>query len=413
MYYGWVIVAVACFCYGFGISPAYYSWGQFFKQVELELGYSRSDLGWMFGIFTFLYSAVSPLTGMLQNRFGIRNVMVSGSLLAAAGFLVTSQTHGKLGFLIGFSIMGGLGIGLSTIIPCQTLGQNWFLKRRALALALILSAGGAVAPLVTRADGWIMGTGEGGWRTGWLIVAGCSVFVAMVAFFFVRDNPEDMGLHRDNLDHDPEVAAETNGEAQWTAMEALKTKQFFFMVLAGIAYAVPWGVVISQGSRHLDDVGVAAGVMGMVGVFSIGGRLSSILGDKISPQLIAAVALVLEGIGVAGFYFVRDETFAYTCLFLIGLGFGATYVAIPQIFSDFFGRKAFATTAGVRILITGVFNGLGPWITGLFYDELGSYFIPFMALSVICFIGAVASALSKHPGTPKKPAEEVEMQEAA
>ena len=96
VYYGWVIVAVTCYCYGFGISPAYYSWGQFFKQVEIELGYTRADLGWMFGIFVFLYSAVSPLTGVLQNRYGIRNLMVVGSLMAAAGFLVTSQTHGKL-----------------------------------------------------------------------------------------------------------------------------------------------------------------------------------------------------------------------------------------------------------------------------------------------------------------------------
>jgi len=418
IFYGWIVVGAACFCYGLGISPAYYGFPTFADDIIETLNFSREDYGSIFGLFVFLYSAASPLAGLLQSKIGIRNTMVAGALLAAAGFLVVSQAHDKTGFFIGFSVLGGLGVGLSTIVPTQTLGQNWFLKRRATAIALIMCAGGIVGPGVTLSAQWTMDNLAGGWRTGLMGMSAVSIVVAIVAFFFIKDKPEDIGLHRDGADEDPaaaESAVDTNNE--WTPGRALRTKQFWFMVVAGIAYAVPWGVAISHGKLHMQDKGmevvVAAAIIGIAGWFSIVGRLSGVIGDKISPQKVAAVALVLEGIGMAGFYFVQNKLFGYSCIFLIGVGFGATYISIPVIFSDFFGRKAFATTAGVRILITGVFNGLGPKLAGRMYDQYESYFIPFMTLSVICFVGAVAAALSKHPGPPNRPAEEVEMEKAA
>jgi MFS family permease len=411
LFQGWKIVAAACFCYGFGISPAYYSWGFYFPELEAELGYSRTDLGWVFGVFTFLYSAIGPVGGFLQNRIGIRNTMILGAVMAAVGFVIVSQAHTKPAFLIGFSILGGCGVGLSTILPCQTLGQNWFLKRRALAIALIMSSGGFVAPFITKTDEWVIQNIGYGWRAGWLIIAAVSVLTAIVAYFFIRDTPESVGQHRDGVDGNDAAAVQAAAhDPGWTGWQALRTKQFFLITVAGIAYATPWGVVISHGRSHLTDNGLElsaiAAVMGMVGWFSIGGRLSGMLGDRISPQSIVSLALVLEGIGVAGFYFVEDKAFAYASLFLLGLGFGATYVSIPVIFSQYFGRKAFGTTAGVRIMITGVFNGLGPFVAGAFYDRVGSYFIPFMGLTALCFLGAFTAAISTSPGDPPNPARE-------
>ena len=139
--------------------------------------------------------------------------------------------------------------------------------------------------------------------------------------------------------------------------------------------------------------------MGSLALVSILGRLTGILGDKLNPRYVIIVGLALEGVGTAGFFYADTKAFAYFCLLLIGIGFGATYISIPVVFSDFFGRKAFGTTAGTRMLITGVFNGLGPYVTGLIADRTNSYFIPFMALALLCFIGSFAAAICTHPGT--------------
>ncbi|MFP6583213.1 MAG: MFS transporter, partial [Candidatus Hydrogenedentota bacterium] len=405
---GWKIVAVAFVCYGFGISPAYYSWGFYFPELSVELGYTKADLGLVFGLFTFLYSAVGPIVGFLQNRIGIRTVMTLGSFLAAIGFIIVSRADTKAEFLIGFSVFGGCGIGLSTIIPTQTLGQNWFLKRRALAIAIIMCAGGIVGKIVPMVDAWVIENFDGTWRTGWVIIACVSVVVGLLAAAFVRDTPEQLGLNRDGA-ATPAPSKETTQvpieeEVSWTARQAVATRQFFLITIAGVAYATPWGVVVAHGRTHLSELGFElkdiAALMGSLALVSILGRVTGILGDRLNPRYVIIVGLALEGIGAAGFYFVDSKAFASLCLLLLGIGFGATYICIPVIFSEYFGRKAFGTTAGTRMLITGVFNGLGPFVTGLIADKTGSYFIPFMALAVLCFIGSFAAAVCTDPGPP-------------
>ena len=61
LFYGWLIVVVAWILYGFGIAPAFYSWGQFAPTLIEDLELSRADFGLIFGIFTLIYSAMGPL----------------------------------------------------------------------------------------------------------------------------------------------------------------------------------------------------------------------------------------------------------------------------------------------------------------------------------------------------------------
>ncbi|MFP6596539.1 MAG: hypothetical protein VCC01_03705, partial [Candidatus Hydrogenedentota bacterium] len=107
IFYGWYIVAVACICYGFGISPAYYSWGFYFPELQAELGFTKADLGLVFGLFTFIYSAVGPFVGILQRIIGIRACMAIGGAMAGIGFLIVGSADQKWHFLLGMSVLGG------------------------------------------------------------------------------------------------------------------------------------------------------------------------------------------------------------------------------------------------------------------------------------------------------------------
>ena len=40
VFYGWAIIPIGWVLYGFGVSPAYYSWGQFSEQLIVDLGLS-------------------------------------------------------------------------------------------------------------------------------------------------------------------------------------------------------------------------------------------------------------------------------------------------------------------------------------------------------------------------------------
>ena len=405
-FYGWALVPILFVLYGFGITPAYTGWGIFAPRVVEELGLSRGQIGLAFGIFTFLYSAVGPVVGLAQDRFGIRAIMTVGFLLSAVAFWWTGRATNVWEFYVAFGFLGGAGVGLATIIPIQTLAQHWFLKYRARVIAVIFTAGGVVGFFFPAIDRYMLE--NYGWREGWLLIAGVSATLAVIAWLLVRDTPEQLGQMPDGRSTDPseEPLAAVSYETvrTWTAQEAIWTRQFLLLVLAGVAYAVPWGVVSAHGSLLWKDQGYSVAVftslMGAMSFASIFGRLSGGLGDWFSPQMVLCGALVLESAGVATILTADVPMASYVGVALTGLGFGAAYISVPVVFSDFFGRKAFATTSGVRIFITGIFNAAGPWLAGEAHDRLGSYNSPFIVLIVLALIGAAAAAIARHPGKP-------------
>jgi MFS family permease len=407
-FYGWIIIPVAWLVYGLGISPSYYSFGQFSNAFIEDLGLERSQYGLIFGIFVFLYSGVGPLVGIAQSRIGLRAVMTGGSLIAAIGFLIMSRAENVTTAIIGFSILGGAGVGFSTIIPCQTLGSNWFLKRRARAIAIIFTAGGIVGMLVPKVDQWVLTNFS--WREGWLMVAATSFFVAIMCAIFVRNTPEDVGQHRDgitpgdSLDPSDTTAPAAITADGWTAHQAIRTPQFALIVLAASAYAVPWGVIIPHGKLHLGDLGIEANaittIFSSMIFISIFGRLSASLGDFVKPQVVLGTSLLIEVTGVAGILYAQNSLMAMGAGLLVGIGFGAAYISIPVVFADYFGRQAFATTSGTRILITGIFNALGPFLAGAAFDQFESYTLAFLTLIAMGLAGALAAFTCPHPGHP-------------
>ena len=182
-FYGRVIVLVAGLCYGFGMSPMYYSWSMFAPRITADLGIDRAGIGGVFGLFNVLYQSVGLLVGLAIVRFGLRSVMAAGFCTTAAGLLFLGRADTALDCYLGFSILGGIGIGFSTIIPAQALGQNWFLSRRALVLGVIFAFGGIVGRLVAPADIWMLEHSD--WRVGWTAIAAISMTLAVIAVLLV------------------------------------------------------------------------------------------------------------------------------------------------------------------------------------------------------------------------------------
>ena len=231
--------------------------------------------------------------------------------------------------------------------------------------------------------------------------------LAIIAALLVRETPEVLGQRRDGADPDtPAAPAEQMASVadQWTAAQAIRTPQFVLMLVCGVAYSVPWNTVVPHLTLHMMDVGhpeaVAIGFVGTMALISIGGRLMGAVGDWIPPQYALSVALALEGLGAGGLLLAADTTLATLAIAMIALGFGMAYISTPVVFSHFFGRQAFSVTTGIRMTITGVFSGLGPWLAGLAFDANGSYTVPFIGLMMVGFAGAASAAAMRHPGAP-------------
>lgn len=397
-FYGWVMLGVAGVCYSFGISPVFYGWGIFVLSMTEDLGIDRSDVGGVFGFFNVMSQGVSVIVGVGIARLGLRPIMAVGFLVTSLGMLYLVGAESAVDCYVGFSLLGGIGVGMSTIIPCQTLAQNWFLRRRALAIAFVFTAGAIVGSLVPATGLYIVSHAD--WREGWLVIAGVSGILSVLAVLFVIDRPEKIGQ---TLDGDSSSVPVTK-ISEWSALQAIKTRQFALLVGCGVAYTATWSALVPHLALHFDDMGYSMGMAGafisvMVLLSSIG-RLIGAVGDWLPPQYVLAVALAIEGLG-AGMVLAADNAiFASLAVAFVGLGFGVAYVSVPVVFSFFFGRNAFAVTSGLRLTVTAAFSGLGPWVSGEFFDATGAYTIPFLGLMVIGLGGAVCAGSLKHPGSP-------------
>ena len=404
-FYGWIALGAGAVCYGFGISPAYYGWGALAPSVARDLGLDRGDVGGVFGLFNVLHQCVGLLVGLAIARLGLRPVMAAGSAVTALGMLYVAGAESVLDCYVGFSLLAGLGVGCSTLVPCQTLAQNWFLRRRALAIGVTLTAGAVVGAGVPPAAAAI-----GDWREAWRVGAVVAVALAAVAALLVRDTPEQVGQARDGAEPKGpagDAAPPAADAREWHAAQAVRTPQFALLLACSVAYSVTWSALAAHLLLHLDDVGYAWPATGMVVsvmvLCSSGGRLLGAAGDWLPPHYVLAVALALEGLGAGLVLAPAQAGLAWVAATLVGLGFGIAYTSVPVVFSHFFGRRPFAVTAGLRLTVTGALASLGPWLSGELFDATGAYTAPFLGLMTLTLAGAACAAALRHPGAPPAP----------
>ena len=410
-FYGWPLVAVGFLFYGLGIAPAYYSWGFFAPEVIADLGITRQQVGTVFGAFTLIFALTSTLSAAVIHYFGLRMTVTVGALISALGWFLVGHAESLTHIYLSFSLLGGIGIGLSTLLPAQTLAVYWFKKFRARATAIILLGAAVVGALVTPIDALILRGGD--WRTAWFYISATSILVAIIAVVFIRNRPEDIGQHHDGEDTtvqepkgppiDQEVFLDGANtiKKRFTVLQAICTPHFLIATLADIANTVPWRVLTVHGRLHLEDLGfaptIAAAILGVrVGMSGVG-RLSGSLSDFAPPPRVMALALAVSALGVCGLLFADTPTIAYACVIFLGIGYGAAFTTIPVVLASFFGREAFAATSGVRLTITGVVGFIGPSWAGAAADSSGSYNSSLIVLTVICLTGSVMIFFCRAP----------------
>ena len=411
-FYGWTLVAVGFLVYGFGVAPGYYSWGFLAPELIAELDLTRQQIGSIFGAFTLTFALAGPLAALAIRRFGLRATVTFGALLAALGFALVSRADSVVELYLSYSLIGGIGIGLSTAFAAQTLAVYWFRRYRARAIAFMMLGAAVVGGLVTPVDAVILRHWD--WRFTWVLIAGISVLVALISATFIRNRPEDLGQHPDGREpeeaHGAEQAVDSGSKPpftpQWTAIEAIRTRHFVILTLASMANTVPWRVLSAHGRLHFEDLGftttVAAAILGVrVGVSAVG-RISGSLGDVFPPTKVMAVSLFINGVGLGGLLIADTHLVAYTCVAFLGVGYGAAYISEPVMFAHFFGRNAFVGTSGVRLVVTGIAGFVAPTLAGAAADRTGTYAHTIVVLALACLIASATIFFCRRPARPTR-----------
>ena len=391
-YYGWLVLGISFVTtlVGAGIrsSPAV-----FIHPFEAEFGWSRAAIAFAVSINLFLFGVAAPISGWLLDRYGPRRVMLICLSLLVVGVSGTTfmQTYWQLVLLWG--VLVGLAAGGVGSVLSATVANRWFVQRRGLALGILNSAGSTgqlifIPLLMTLVV-------LGGWRAGSWTLVGVAIFLLPFIFFFMRDDPAEMGLKPYGAkDAAAGPQAAPTDSADMPLAKVFRTSTFWllagsFFVCGGTANGLIGTHLIPHSIDHgIPEVTAAATVGIMGGLNFVGTIFSGWMIDRVQPRKWLALVYALRGVSLFILPFVTNFSGFFLFAVIYGLDWFASVPPTVAITADTFGKRAVARVYGWIFLSHQVGASLMAAGGGLIHDWLGSYQFAFLTGGVMALIAA-------------------------
>ena len=178
--------------------------------------------------------------------------------------------------------------------------------------------------------------------------------------------------------------------------EKIFTMDFFLIFGALLFSALVMYALMSTVTEYATSMGTSASIAGLVsGIYIFGGLCSRIYSanalERMNWKKLAIVFLSIHFLACILYFSANNVTLLLIVRFIHGLGFGASANAIVTIASAILPKKRFAEAFGYFMLGTTIAVGLGPYISGFFYDHwgaLGSFGLAtaFSAIALLCIL---------------------------
>ena len=377
---------------------------------------------------------IGPGAGILTDRLGPRIMLAAGGLISGVGFILLYFTHSYVFFLVVFIGLISLGFRGGYQNASLPAVNQWFIRKRALAMSMASTGSGIGGAVVAPLLGLMILTI--GWRPAAMISGIAVIAVVLPLSVLVKRSPEDMGLRPDGddpseaLEDVPENAAGSSStgpvgqltassrraaEADFTVKEAMKTASFWLIVLAaglrntvhsGLAFLMaPVMVWFMAGAGRGETEGLAISSL-FIGAMSLGNLLFKpiigLVGDRWSKQHLSALAMVAGSISIVA---LLNQSGA-----LWQLGVFVTLLAFAEsanpltsaIIGDFFGRRSFATLRGWQHLPDQFMSMSTPLWMALIFDNTGSFYWSLLPLVAIYALSAIFYWTLPAPNPPAR-----------
>ena len=412
-FYGWKLLAALWVVMFVNVAFIFYGAAVINTWMAADFGLDRQVLGLVFSGFILVAGLNAPLVAYLINKLGVRLTMVLGSACIFLGTLaMATVVNSGLQAIIVFGLLCGLGVISGGGLSAQSAVTYWFVRKRALALSLVMSApgiGGFVAtPLLNR----VITNADGNWRAGWYLVALLSCVSLTVAALFIRNKPESMGQVPDGIQNKASDPVDAAGQLvrtsvyrtslEWELSEVVRTRFIYLVMLCAVGFGSSYMLFLAHGIVHLQDLGhtpaAAARSLSIVtlatlmGNFLIGG-----LGDRIEPRYLLVCTLCCAAIAMFLVVNASGKYSIYPYAIFLGVGFGGSVVAMMTMISNTFGAGIYASIVGGIMAAQTLASACMPFIAGYIFDTYHSYSGVFYFQSFLCVTAALLIAFNPQP----------------
>jgi len=378
--------------------------GQPMAGIDASWTYlSNAQVATPFSLCVIMFALLMIPGGRIQDRYGPKVGATLGGLFLAAGCIIAGLMKSYIGLIIGFGVMGGIGMGIGYAAPTPA-ALKWFgPHRRGLIAGLVVGGYGGAALYIAPLAKWLIASYG---LSGSFIILGISfAVIVIVAGQLLAWPPADY------VPPAKPVAAQASGAApvrpamattDWPADEMVKTWQYYALVLLFIgttqsglliiAFAAPLATpLLGAAAWALVSFGGLVNAMGRIGTGMYSDRIGranaftvncaiSALCLFLMPHILASNSVVLLFVAVGIAYWQ----------------YGGGLALMPSYTADFFGPKNLGFNYGL------VFIGWGlgffmARLGGTIRDITGSLDWAFYISGAVLVVAVVLARVAKRP----------------
>jgi MFS family permease len=336
--------------------------------VQGEFNASRGAASLAFTMVMLGFGAGGVLTGRITDRFGIVTAIGAGIAIMGLGYIGVGYSSALWQFIL---LHFAIGLASSaTFGPLMTEASHWFDRYRGLAVTIAASGnyvGGAVWPPVLN---W--GIQSWGWRPTHIAV-GIFVSVAMTVTVMILRSQMGGAARRSHVNAPPpriDLRLSTN------ALTAI-------LGLASIACCVAMSMPQVHIVAYCGDLGYGAArgaeMLSLMLGFGIVSRIGSgFLADRIGGLRTLLIGSIAQGTALLLFLFFDSLTSLYVISAMFGLFQGGIVPSYAIIVRESMPAREAATRVGIVIFASVIGMSFGGWISGVIFDQTGSYGAAFL-----------------------------------
>lgn len=423
---GWSVVLA-----GTGINLALgilYTWSIFKGAIRASIesgtvGSFQWDLASIndpYAVCCLVFAFAMILAGKCQDKFGPRLTALIGGLLVGAGFITISQTVSYTGWVLGFGVLVGVGLGFGYSAATPP-ALKWFPpEKTGLIAGIVVSGFGLasvyIAPLAKLLlDSW-------GLQSAMLFFGIAFAVVVGVLSTLLVNPPLGFSNNKAASATDKKVSAALPSAVNFTPSQMVKTTNFYklwtiFFIGSGAGLMVIGSVagMAKQGLGEMAFIAVALMAIGNAGGRVIAGTLSDRIGRSgtLVMMLLFQAVLMFAAIPVMGSG--GGEVWVLVLLAtLIGFNYGTNLALFPSFTKDMWGLKNFGINYGILFTAWGVGGFMMSRLSQMIQAATGNFTMSFIIAGVSLVCGAVLTlTLGKQQAVQPQELQEAERKKAA
>jgi MFS family permease len=379
--YAWVIVAVLAVTLTIA-SGARFLFGVVLKPVSEQFGWDRAQLTGAVMVGMIVISICQPIIGILVDRIGPKKILVAGLLLLGLSLIPLSMVTQLWQVYLVYGIVMPLGLAAASPVLSTAIVGRWFQEKRGLAMSIATSGSAFGQLLIVPIATWIMvfSTWEMTYRIQAVAILAVSLPLSMI---LLRDNPA------------AGTAAAAADQEGMTLREAVSNPAFWILGFGFIVCGWTMAFPNTHFMAYADDMGMsvlhAANAISVTAIFSVlGSVLLGMAADRYDRSHVLGLTYALRGLAFLLLILLPGGNLIYLYGLVLGISWTATTPLTAAIAADRYGPRHLGLIFGSLFTFMNLGFGVGSFLDGVIYENLGGYN---GALAINVILGVIGAGL--------------------